>query len=109
MIHSFAFDYEVEALGQSVSVEVTVTPASFPGDPGPDGESEVEVGDVTLNGQDVDTDGIKVCRMVPIYDATAGVLPGAVAEAHWLPEWFTLTELIRVAAEERAEREAQNG
>ena len=103
MIHSFALDYEVEALGQSVSVEVTVTPASFPGDPGPDGESEVEVGNVTLNGYDVDTDGIKVCKMRLLWAMDAR----NPSKERLIPEWFTLTELIRVAADEQAEREAE--
>ena len=105
MTHSFEFKYAVEALGQSVSVEVTVTPSIFPGDPGPDGESEVEVGDVTLNGYDVDTDGIKVCVMRVMREGDAGIFfPGR--NPRLIPEWFTLTELIRVEAWEQAEREA---
>lgn len=100
MTHTFAFDYEIEALGpQSVSVEVTVTPASFPGDPGPDGESEVEVGNVTLNGRDVDTDGIKVCAMRTLYPPLSKPIS--------IPTWFTLTELIREAADEQAEMETE--
>ncbi len=99
MTHTFEFDYEVEALGQSVTVTVTRTPPSFPGDPGPDGEGEIEVRSVTLNGFDVDTDGIKVVKKTRIYRSPF-VLP------QLLPEWFTLTELIRVAAWEAVEREA---
>ena len=98
MTHKFDFDFEVEALGQSVTVTVTATASIFPGDPGPDGEGEIEIDSVTLNGWDVDPDGIKICRM-KILTAVPGV-------SVRVPEWFTLTELIREAAWERAESEA---
>jgi hypothetical protein len=98
MTHKFEFDFEVEALGQSVTITVTATASSFPGDPGPDGEGEIEIDGVTLNGYDVDTDGIKVCRMKML---TA--VPGVSVR---VPEWFLLTDLIREAAWEQAEREA---
>ncbi len=95
MTHTLEFDYEVEALGQSVTVTVTRTPPSYPGDPGPDGEGEIEVQSVTLNGFDVDTDGIKVVKMMQVWPMAYHTL-----------EWCALTELIRVAAWERVEREA---
>ncbi len=104
MTHKFEFDFEVEALGQSVTVTVTATASSFPGDPGPDGEGEVEIDGVTLNGYDVDTDGVKVCRMKMM---PPEILPGAaLIPTRYVPEWSTLTELIREAAWEQAEREA---
>ena len=100
------FDYEVEALGQSVTVTATVRLSppghSHPGDP--DNDAELEIESVTLNGQDVDTDIIKVARWKPMppYLNTGGhmVWPGRMSE------WFLLTGLIRQAAWERAEREA---
>ncbi len=97
MTHTFEFEFEVDALGQSVTVTVTHDPSQFPGDPSPDGEGEIEVQSVTLNGFDVDTDGIKVARMRLIWPLLG---PSR------LPEWFTLTELIREAAWEQVEREA---
>ena len=105
MTHKFDFKYAIEALGQSVTVTVTATASSFPGDPGPDGEGEIEVDGVTLNGYDVDTDGVKVCRMVTMLTPLGNVFaPGG--EPRKIPEWFTLTELIREAAWEQAAREA---
>ena len=105
MSHTFEFEYEVEALGQSVTVTVTATQSSFPHDGGPDGEGEIEIEGVTLGGHDVDTDGIKVCKMVPT------IMPQV--SPYWfgskprqIPKWFTLTELIREAAWEWAEMEA---
>ena len=68
-------------------------------------EGEVEIDGVTLNGYDVDADEIKVCRMVPMLTPLGNVFaPGG--EPRKIPEWFILTELIREAAWERAEREA---
>ena len=104
MTHKFEFDFEVEALGQSVTVTVTATASSFPGDPGPDGEGEIEIDSVTLNGYDVDTDGIKVAKMRLVPEDLNIIL--GIFPAHYVPEWFTLTELIRVAAWEAVEREA---
>ena len=98
MTHKFDFDFEVEALGQSVTVTVTATASSFPGDPGPDGEGEIEIDGVTLNGWDVDPDGIKLCRIKAIH------IP--LGKTRHVPEWVLLTELIREAAWERAESEA---
>ena len=100
MTHKFDFEFEVEALGQSVTVTVTATASSFPGDPGPDGEGEIEIDGVTLNGRDVDTDGIKVARMKLIPD------PIGFQPNRYVPEWFLLTDLIREAAWDRVEREA---
>ena len=105
MTHKFEFDFKVEALGQSVTVTVTATASSFPGDPGPDGEGEIEIDSVTLNGYDVDTDGLKVCRMVPMLTPLGNVF-APKGEPRKIPEWFLLTDLIREDARERAEREA---
>lgn len=101
MTHKFDFEYEIEALGQCVTVTVSVTSSSFPGDPGPDGEDEVEIESVTLNGFDMDTDGIKVVRMRPLFMP----LEKTGITTKLVPEWFLLTNLIREDAWERA-REA---
>jgi len=92
------FEYEVEALGQSVTVIVKATQGSFPGDPGPDGEGEIEIEGVFLNGWEVDTVGIKVCKLKKIWPL--------LGPMRLIPEWFTLTELLREAAFEHAERKA---
>ena len=98
--HMIEFDYEVEALGQSVTVTATVRLSppdhSHPGDP--DNDEELEIESVTLNGQDVNTDSIKVAKMKIMYVPFA---PHRI-----VPEWLKLTDLIRQAAWERAEREA---
>lgn len=105
MTHKFDFEYEIEALGQSVLVTVSVTPSSFPDDPGPDGEGEIEIDSVTLNGFDVDTDGLKICRMVPILTPLGNVF-APKGKPRKIPEWVLLTDLIREAAWGEAEREA---
>lgn len=103
--HAIEFDYEVEALGQSVTVTATVRlppPGhSHPGDP--DNDAELEIESVTLNGQDVNPDIIKVARkkfMSPSLNTVGFIVGGHVLE------WFLLTDLLREAAWERAEREA---
>lgn len=105
-IHTIEFDYEVEALGQSVTVTATVRLAppghGHPGDP--ENDEELEIKSVTLNGQDVNPDVIMVSRlkvMPPHPNST-----GCKLKIEWVPEWFLLADLIRQAAWERAEREA---
>ncbi len=100
--HDIEFEYEVEALGQSVTVGATVRVPppghSHPGDP--ENNSEVEIDSVTLNGWDVDPDAIKVARLKLIPD------PIGFQPNRYVAEWFLLTDLLRDAAWERAEMEA---
>ena len=104
--YKIEFDYEVEAFVQSVTVTATVRlpPPGHPHGNDPDNNAELEIDSVTLNGGDIDPDGIKVNipRPMPAHWDTAGY---HWAEK-WTPEWFLLTDLLRVAAWERAEREA---
>lgn len=104
--YKIEFDYDVEAFGQSVTVTATVRlpPPGHPHGNDPDNDAELEIDSVTLNGSDIDPDDIKVVRMrlMPAHVDTAGYQ----WKEKWLPEWFLLTELLRVAAWERAEREA---
>ena len=103
--HTIEFEFEVDALGQSVTVEATVRLSppghSHPGDP--DNDAELEIESVKLNGWDVDADSIKVAKPKLVAEDfnILGIFP-----AHYIPEWFLLTDLIREAAWERAEREA---
>ena len=96
------FDYEVEALGQSVTVTATVRLSppghSHPGDP--ENDEDLEIESVTLNDWDVDPDGIKVAKMKLMPD------PIGFQPNRYVPEWFLLTDLIRQAAWERVERDA---
>ena len=75
---------------------------SDPGDP--DNDAELEIESVTLNGCDVDPHSIKIARMklIPARLTSARYW----VAARWEPEWFLLTDLLREAAWEQAEREA---
>ncbi|KKM22875.1 hypothetical protein LCGC14_1620840 [marine sediment metagenome] len=98
--HTIEFEFEVDALGQSVTVEATVrlSPPGHPHPGDPDNDAELEIESVTLNGWDVDPDGIKVAKEKAMFPVLGPV-------TH-IPEWFLLTDLIREAAWERAELEA---
>ena len=105
--HTFEFEYEVEAFGQPVLVEVKarLSPPghSHPGDP--DNIDELEITSVTLHGWDVDPDSIRVARkklLPPLFDSAGHT----VISGTKVNEWFKLTDLLREAAWERAEREA---
>ncbi len=100
MTFTFEFEYEVEALGMTLTVEATVTPSPphhcHPGDP--DNTGECEITNVTHGTSEIDPDAIKVAWKKLIWPL--------LGPARRVPEWFILTDLLREAAWEQAEREA---
>jgi hypothetical protein len=105
-IHNIEFEYEVEALGQSVTVEATVRlpPPGHSHGNDPDNDAELEIERVTLNGWEVDPDNIKIERL-KLMPPEIGPL-GTICPSGYVSEWFLLTDLLREAAWERAELEA---